>query len=398
MSAEPRAIDRLRRRYTAAALMFLNIVLFFVLLNVAIASARTLWRHLHHSELGEEVRLYGLDRLAKAYPGWRREDLVSFFTESSRLNRWEYEPYTVFRPVPARGRFINVSANGYRENGGRAPWPPSPLAYNVFWFGGSTAFGVGLPDDQNIAAELTNALGPERCGKRVAVYNFGRPAYFSVQEGVLFQRLIRQHTKPDLAIFLDGLNEFGYSEPAMTPALGRMVEEATSGGIVDRTVDLAGVLPVASLPILRRRAQQPGESIELSTGISAQQTVDRWLVNRQMLEAIGREAGTRLLFVWQPIPSYHYDLRFHLFADPTAFAGWGTSAGYSIMDGLRADGALGDDFLWLADLQSGKRENLYVDRFHYTAGFSREIASAIAGFVRRGGDCGTDSRIEPPHS
>jgi hypothetical protein len=255
----------------------------------------------------------------------------------------------------------------------------------VFWFGGSTAFGVGVPDDQTIAAALQRALAPQIAGKPVAVYNFGRPGYFSVQEGIFLQNLLRAHARPDLAIFLDGLNDFGNREPAMTPALTRMVDEATRGGLSDRLIDLAAALPIARLLSLAgtHRGQQAEDANGLTTGMTARQTVERWLDNRRMTDAVARESGSRTLYVWQPVPNYHYDIRFHLFADAQAFAGWNTAEGYALMDQMRTTGKLPANVLWLGDLQADKKENLYVDRFHYTAAFSREIAEVVAAFIRQ---------------
>ena len=39
------------------------------------------------------------------------------------------------------------------------------------------------------------------------------------------------------------------------------------------------------------------------------------------------------------------------------------------------------DFLWLADMQENARENLYVDRIHYNAKFSGEIAGRILEYM-----------------
>ena len=47
----------------------------------------------------------------------------------------------------------------------------------------------------------------------------------------------------------------------------------------------------------------------------------------------------------------------------------------------RLTATLGEDFLWLADMQVGKTNNLYVDNIHYDAGFSREIARAIGTYL-----------------
>jgi hypothetical protein len=43
---------------------------------------------------------------------------------------------------------------------------------------------------------------------------------------------------------------------------------------------------------------------------------------------------------------------------------------------------LGDDVLWLGDLQRDRHENLYVDSVHYTPAFSQAIAREIAEALR----------------
>jgi hypothetical protein len=377
-------LQAVRNAYTSAALIVFNALLFLLLLNATIAAAQWGWRRLHKAELGPEVRAYGFDKVLKAYGGWRRDDLSALLAESTQSNRWEYEAYTVFRPSPFRGRFINISADGYRQTDQPAPWPPSPKAFNVFWFGGSTAFGLGIPDRETIPAHLQRALPATICGRPVVVYNFARPSYFSVQERVLFEKLLGANVHPDLAIFFDGLNDFGYRDPAMTPALSRMVDEATNGRFRDRFVDLSMALPIARLSILRSRhvSQQAGDGETMSSGLTPSEVVRRWLDNRMMIKAVAAQFATQVVFVWQPIPNYGYDSKYHLFSDPIGFAGWGSAEGYSLMSGLRARGGLPDDLLWLADLQRGLHENLYVDRYHYTPQFSKVIAEAVAPFVR----------------
>ena len=84
------------------------------------------------------------------------------------------------------------------------------------------------------------------------------------------------------------------------------------------------------------------------------------------------------LFVWQPLPIYGYDLRHHLIApDLRSIAPFAKT-----VEGLaRARESRPEEFgdvLWLADLQQGRKENLYVDEVHYTARFSREIAVKVS--------------------
>src|SRR5271167_2003543 len=52
---------------------------------------------------------YGLDKLQMAYPGWRKEDVNTLLLETWRRNpEVEYEPFTEFREVPFRGKFVNI--------------------------------------------------------------------------------------------------------------------------------------------------------------------------------------------------------------------------------------------------------------------------------------------------
>ena len=51
---------------------------------------------------------------------------------------------------------------------------------------------------------------------------------------------------------------------------------------------------------------------------------------------------------------------------------------YRRMEQLDLQGALGGNFFWAADLQQTAPEPLYIDVVHYSSGFSRIIAAAIA--------------------
>ena len=108
--------------------------------------------------------------------------------------------------------------------------------------------------------------------------------------------------------------------------------------------------------------------------------IDRWLANRRQIEAVGDAFGCRCVFIWQPAPAYNYDLSRHV-----ALAHHGSLHGHERAGPFyeRVRSRLGDDhdrgnLIWLADIQKGRVEPLYLDTVHYTAGFSRVIAEEIA--------------------
>ena len=370
---------RFRHWYTVAAIGLLNGVLLLILLNLILYAFMRARR-----PASPEAPQISFDpsRLHKAYPGWREEDVKTLLLET--LREKEYEPFTGFREIPFRGKFVNIDSAGFRVSKNQAPWPPSSKTVNVFVFGGSTAFGAALPDDETIASCLQEIAGADHASPSLAVYNFARPAYFSSQELILFEQLLNAGFVPQVAVFIDGLNDFIFADglPLFTDRLKNFMSGKSGSSPLDE------VPMVRAAHWLTQRWTKPKpqrqEAADYNDPALLQGAVDRWLSNKRMIELIANGFGVRTVFVWQPVPTYKYDLHYHFFLhSPTEFAAYGRSGyGYPLMENLRSEGRLGPNVLWLADMQQGKRENLYVDSIHYNAAFSKEIASRIYAFLR----------------
>jgi hypothetical protein len=331
---------------------------------------------------------YGMEKLSRVYPG-RGEAEIEDVLRVTWSRGYVYSPFVQHREPAARGRFVNVDRHGFRHSGDQGPWPPLEEELAVFVFGGSTTFGYGLADDETIPSRLQAALAGQDCGARPRVYNFGRGNYYGEQERAQFEALVVAGTIPDVAVFIDGLNEFKGS-PKFTERLEYLLAES-DGQLIRRALMK---MPVVDLLRLLR----PGEAADDGAGTDADQElgrrmVERWLRGKRLIESTAAEFGVLPVFVWQPVPTYQYRLESHLFAAESAasLARHGAlRLGYSLMDDRRSvSPALepAGDFLWLADLQRGRRQALYVDAAHYTAAFSDEIARRIAGFVAAAVPC-----------
>ena len=403
--------SRLVRWYKNAALILLNFVVFLVLANVAlyvlfrVKDARTA----RHAEQ-EITRIHENNSLRTVYPGMDAEAISQLIRETwSRP--YAYEPFTQFKERPFQGRFVNVSENGFRISKDQGPWPPDPANYNVFLFGGSTAFGYGVPDDQTIASYLQDDLR-HAASTTVCVYNFGRSSYVLEQERVLLEELLLGGTVPDLALFIDGLNEFAFPfGPAETQRLEAVFDSKPEA--LDRWGWVES-LPmtrlahysrrvVASAASHRRRTDprntEPTAAFddgkyhdpEIIAGV-----ITRYLANKKLTETVAHAYGTRAVFVWQPIPLYKYDLHYHLFATSDFGSNFFARYGYRYMANRIEEASAPGNFLWCADMQESLKEPLYVDKVHYTARMSALVASTIGGqLVARGlltGPAGPDAR------
>lgn len=97
-----------------------------------------------------------------------------------------------------------------------------------------------------------------------------------------------------------------------------------------------------------------------------------------MIEAVAAAHGVHTAFAWQPVPTSKHDLTYHAFR-PEGFGRVEiTRAGYPEMARGAQAGVGGANFVWCADIQEGRREELYLDLVHYTPRMAGRVAACIA--------------------
>jgi hypothetical protein len=340
------------------------------------------------------IRERGWQAIAAAYPRWSEADLRQLLEESSWV--YDFEAFTQLRIRARSGRFVTIDPAGFRHGRDQQPWPPRRDAFSVFVFGGSNALGSGLPDGETIPSRLQERL--REVHPDAAVYNFGRSYFYSSQERILFQQLMLHGHVPNVALFLDGLNEFVYpgDEPQWTGALRNMISTRHQA-MVDPARGLLSIVRWFARTVLRRvgRPATPPDTVGSTEGaLSADRVVERWILNRRFIQLLAHDQGVRTLFAWQPVPMFGYDLALHAFVKTLPDFGpfQPTATGYEAMDTRRRSSDLGDDFLWLADMQRDASANLYVDNVHYNADFSAAIAGKLFEALR---DRGLIARSSP---
>jgi hypothetical protein len=370
-------MKRLAEAYVTTAVVVFNLLVSMVALNIMAIGVSFVRASLRTAN--PVVQRYGDERLAKVYPGKTPQEINDLLDEI-----WPrpliHETFTEFKERPFRGRYVNVAAAGFRFSAHQGSWPPDPRAFNVFVFGTSRTFGYGVADSETVPSRLQEELR-RRSGQPITIYNFGRGFYYSTQERILFEKLLAEGQRPQLVIFIDGGTEFYYPvDPDFNSGFDRFV--ATDGTpqttATEALLNLAARLPIVHVTqkIVARLfpeteppvTQAPqGEHAEAE----ARAMLDRYLDNKKMIEAVAAAYNVNVAFVWEPVPMVGYDLKSHLFApqvyEPVTAIGYGLLGNFSADNFLRCDG-----------LQQDRHEPLYVDNVHYTAAFSKEVASCIA--------------------
>ena len=387
MSSRGRIAELLR----GVGLLWLNTCLLFVALNVA---AYLVLATTSSPDASPRPAAHVDAALRRLFPDLSEDDLREVVRENT--HEYTYEPFTQFREKPVAGKYFNVDPAGFRRSRNQGPWPPEARFFNVFVFGGSTTFGIGVPDDQTIASHLQAAFPRADDQREVRVYNFGRGAYYSSQERALFDRLVVAGTTPDLAIFIDGLNDFFFVDardrPALTEGLEKLVDRREEGG-PSPVAAAVNQLPVMKLlarwglvarprPVMLSGPQVATENLPAFDDPAVSDwVIRRYVTNKRLIEGAAGAIRVPTVFVWQPVPTYKYDLQYHTFKGTfgrTEYARFG----YPRMAEYTQTHPLGPNFVWCADLQENLHELLYVDQVHYAPSMSQRIAQCIADAIR----------------
>jgi hypothetical protein len=361
--------------YGTLALIILNSIIVLLILNL-IASGIIDFRGYLQKRTDAAKGRYSFkkyeDPVKQLFPNLDKDDINTLLAEIRHVSQ-VFDTYTQFKEKPFVGKFVNVDVHGFRPIKNQGPWPPNPNSTNIFVFGGSTTFGYGVTDHETIPSCLQEILTAGYQGK-IRVYNFGRGGYISVQEKILFEKLIEAGIIPKVAIFIDGLNDLGYGDddPPHTKELTKFMDEGEKPPLTNCVMQM----PIFKL--IFGHSKDVANSHKRDQAERIGNAIRRYEINREIIQAISKWFGVKPLFVWQPIPVYKCDKNYNLFAnfDYDGYMPY-LRAGYQDMAQHVAKLQFGDDFLWLADIQEGLHKSLYADAIHYSPYLCHIIAQKI---------------------
>jgi hypothetical protein len=387
--------NRLSGIVRTTATYFLNTLILLIVLNLILG----LYYYVHDAVVARDpdrifLQFPGvLENMKTLYPTMTKAEVAQLLSEEYRP--WQTDWFTGFSEAPFHGKYVNVSPYGFRPGADQGPWPPvhDGKNYVVFLFGGSTAFSYGETDDQAMGSRLQPLLA-KKLGRPVSVYNFGQSSYFSTQERILFEQLILAGQRPDMVIFLDGLNDFHWVNAVMPASPDQRPPRPVAPTWKSTIVDATRLLPMGRLAVSVRDSmakashqKTPDEIKVLSTNFadpkSLQGAIDRYLTNMRLIQAEADAYSIKTLFVWEPAPTYEYDLSYDPFITPElGFTGFTyTKYGYPMLRD-EVTRTPPKNFLWCADLQKDLHELVYVDEFHYSPKMTDIIAGCIVDGVQ----------------
>lgn len=305
-------------------------------------------------------------------PDW--QDYFTVGQEQSRSS--VYMPFVEYTSGPVDGQFTTVTEEGVRcNNTARTGCAVRGGADMVWVFGGSTTFGVGVKNDETIPAYLDRILPGH------SVLNFGTISYYSTIERIRFLNLLTHHDPPAAAVFIDGLNDFYYTDlPDISAVSGKLRD---TFHMPDSRRTLAKLEVFARQSQLVRavfkavRGDAAEHPPELRSDEQLQRVIERLERNTAMREAAGAALGTQVLTVLQPVPLYGAGHATSLI--PEEYINYthhvNSGRGYELIH-EGADLLTDPAVLNLAEF--GHEDQMYVDTVHYHPKFNRLIAAEIS--------------------
>jgi lysophospholipase L1-like esterase len=331
----------------------------------------------------------------RAYAGLPRDRVETMIDDMNDFGHAGsvFLPWVEFGPPTFKSATVNIITDGpefpYRISvlDPAIKVDPSWPTVKVFMLGGSTTFGSRVADEWTLASAMWNVL--QRQGSaaphpyRVELTNWGRTWYYSSQELALLRRLLRTGHKPDVVVFLDGLNDVnnwctvGSDQPVFS---GKLAEIYRYNQMGKDWLAQYGWIPMVRFAFLVRShiTPPPAPPADLLTeeqvAARAQEIVDTYQENVSDARRLCNENGIKSYFFWQPVPFVKYDLSLHR-ATPTvspgivrAFQEVYAKIPSSVPEAVDLDDAL----------QQYGHKHVFVDMVHYSPDFHKFLAGLMA--------------------
>lgn len=257
---------------------------------------------------------------------------------------------------------------------------------NIYFFGGSTMFGANVSDNQTIPSHFVDILSGKNKKARVRVFNYGQPYYYSTQELFLLFSLIAEGKQPKTVVFFDGLNDvlqagnsyyrypfytaslkeiFLSGQPKIAPLLIALFQKTNTYQALRKINNKLNTKNLSYLP-----------PINISEDECAQKIAKNYLDMIKTTQALCRVFNIKCYFFWQPVPYYNYDRSKDKICDKRLFPMFA-----GVFPIIKEEAKHTSNLFYLGDLLLEYKGSPFVDGFHYSSPFNRQIADEMLKII-----------------
>jgi lysophospholipase L1-like esterase len=305
-----------------------------------------------------------------------------------------YVPFRLWGITEWHSNYINhdLGAGGFlRRTINPGNCTPSNST-NVWTFGGSTMYGVGVPDWATMPSYLSRELnaGAHNC---VTVSNFGVEGYVTDQELILLEEQLKAGERPDIVIFYDGINDSMAQCPPGPPTphgAYRTIKSRIEGSLAARVDFLQKSYTLRLAGELMARFHHPSSAAFQATDVQTRivSVMSKYEANMRLARALADAYRFKLYSFWQPLLTYgHKPLvpfeqqmartdASNLPADNACLLMMGATYAEAERRAARDGG-----FVFLGGVFDSTKEPVYIDQGHLGPRGNEVVAQAIANYT-----------------
>ena len=286
--------------------------------------------------------------------------------EAMESNRFVQDSWVEFRSMDYNGSYMHMTGATRRTQPEAFFNPSSSDTLDVYFFGGSTMFGFNVLDHETIPSqfvELYKQKFPK--GKSLRVFNYGTPTYYSYQELILFSNLTYNGHKPDMVVFLDGINDFWFA----TASYYRQ----SYFSYVFRQVFDKGLKTNGQFQLVDTAEAMFMDPQNIPLNEYNDKLVSNYFENIENIRMMCAVSGAKPFFFSQPSPFYNYP---NQQKDPVCFKDTNTRFNY-IYPLVKKQGSQHNDFVFLGDMLQDEQGYPFIDGLHYSPAFIKKVAARI---------------------
>lgn len=303
-----------------------------------------------------------------------------------------YEPFRLWGLVSFHGQYINnddTELGRVRRTSNKLPPGCGPQhSVKIWFFGGSTAWGEGVPDFATVPSYLSKKLNVQG-GACVEVSNLGVDAYSSNLELIYLIQELKTGSRPNIVVFYDGINDAltGAYDPAhaSTHLNYRQIKQKFESSIISwpglaRRSHLAQLSAAIGARLSRTHSSKAGEENRASL---ASATLRNYEEDLQLVRMLAKDYGFEFYAFWQPHLLFG-DKRLGDF-EKMLVSQYGSDAFTASIQSVYREAerrsVQSGDFLFLSRIFEPVSEPLFIDDAHLGPRGNEIVSDAIARVV-----------------
>ena len=299
-------------------------------------------------------------------PDSSKEVNTKIANEAMSSNRFVQDSWVEFRNMNFNGEYMHMNGSMRLTQPDAYFNDSAKDTIDIYFFGGSTMFGFNVLDAETIPSQFVQ-LYKEKFpnGRSIRVHNYGTPTYYSYQELILLSNLVYNGHKPDIAVFLDGINDFWFA----TAAYYRQ----SYFSYVFRQVFDKGLKTNGDFQLVDTADAMFMDPVNVPLEQYNDKLVTNYFENIENIRMMCEMAGTKPYFFSQPSPFYNYP---NQLKDPVCFKDTNTRFNY-IYPLVKRNGVAHKDFIFLGDMLHDENGNPFIDGLHYSPAFIKKVSGRI---------------------